>query len=129
MFDGRFVCELEDIVEIKIRNKSNYNGEGIYVGRGSPLGNSFRITDDQSRERVIKLYGKMLIRAIQDNQSHIITALTNIETFLHEHGKCNLICHCSPKPCHADLIKQVLINKFKTGEWLTKQSQIGVYGL
>jgi hypothetical protein len=125
-------------MEIKVRNNQNWNGEGIYVGRGSPLGNPYRITDESDREMVIQRYGAMLKNAIIKRDPKIITALWNIEAYLQKHGKCNLVCYCCPKPCHADIIKQVLINKFKVNYWLINdkcptcghgEPKIGVYGL
>lgn len=117
-------------MEITVRNKKNWTGEGFYVGRPSPLSNPFRIEGDQTREIVLHRYGVMLKRAIQKRDAQIITALQNIEAYLIEHGKCNLICYCSPKPCHADLIKQVLLNKFHTDNWLIgKDHRIGVMDL
>jgi hypothetical protein len=109
------------IMDITVRNKNNWSGEGIYVGRGSPLGNPYKLTNEEDRSIVIERYGAMLKRAIQKRDPHIISALHNIEAYLQEHGKCNLICYCSPKPCHADIIKQVLINKFRVNYWLVNE--------
>ena len=125
-------------MEIKVRNKNTWSGEGIYVGRPSPLSNPYRIQGDQTREIVLQRYGAMLKNAITKRDPRIITALHNIEAYLQEHGKCNLICYCSPEPCHADLIKQVLLNKFKVNYWLINEKcptcghgepKIGVMGL
>jgi hypothetical protein len=125
-------------MEIKIRNKHNWTGEGIYVGRPSPLSNPYRIDDENNRMMVIERYGYMIKNAILKRDPKIITALHNIEAYLQEHGKCNLICYCSPKPCHADIIKQLLTNKFKVNYWLIDEKcptcghgepKIGVYDL
>ena len=125
-------------MEITVRNRNNWTGEGFYVGRPSPLANPFKIEGDQTREIVLQRYGAMLKSAITKRDAQIITALHNIEAYLQEHGKCNLICYCSPKPCHADIIRQVLINKFKVNYWLVNEKcptcghgepKIGVMGL
>lgn len=108
-------------MEITVRNKNNWIGEGIYVGRGSPLGNPYKIEGNQTREIVLLKYGVMLKGAILKREPSILTVLQNIEAYLQEHGKCNLICYCSPKPCHADIIKQVLLNKFHVNYWLVNE--------
>lgn len=129
---------MENTMEIKVRNLKTWNGEGIYVGRPSPLANPYKLDDEKDREIVLQRYGAMLKSAIQKRDPQIITALQNIEAYLQEHGKCDLICYCSPKPCHADIIKQVIINKFKVNYWLVDdkcptcghgKSKIGVYDL
>ena len=125
-------------MEINVRNKKTWNGDGFYVGRPSPLSNPYKIEGDQTREMVIERYGYMLLNAIKKRDVNIITALQNIEAYLQEHGKVNLICYCSPEPCHADLIKQVLLNKFHLNYWLIfdkcptcghGEYKIGVMGL
>jgi hypothetical protein len=78
-------------MDITVRNKNNWSGEGIYVGRGSPLGNPYKLTNEEDRSIVIERYGAMLKRAIQKRDPHIISALHNIEAYLQEHGKCNLV--------------------------------------
>lgn len=113
---------------INIRNKSTWKGDGFYVGRPSPLSNPFKIHGDQTREICISHYGEMLRDEILNEVPIIITALKNIEFYLLEYGGCNLICYCSPKLCHAEIIKQVLLNKIHTGYWLVNE-KIGVYGL
>jgi len=125
-------------MEITVRNKKNWTGDGFYVGRPSPLANPFKLTDEELRPIVLQRYGAMLKNAIQKRDRPIISALQIIEAYLIEHGKCNLICYCSPKPCHADIIKQVLLNKFHVNYWLVEEkcptcghgeAKIGVYGL
>ena len=127
-------------MEINVRNKSKWNQQGVYIGRPSELGNPFKITEDQTREICIQRYGYMLISAIK-KRSHVIMAeLQKIEALLlnHPKHKVNLICHCAPLPCHGDLIKQVLLNKYHTNYWLinekcsecgNKSYKIGVYGI
>lgn len=60
----------------------------VYVGRGSPWGNPFRISFAQSREQVIERF-----RCEQLPKLDVRPLI----------GK-DLICYCAPKPCHADLL-------------------------
>lgn len=126
------------MVEIFIRNKNRWKQEGVYIGRPSALENPFKITEDQTREIVIQRYGHMLINAIKNRKQPFIYELQKLEAHLIEHQKLNLICYCAPLPCHGDLIKQVLLNKFHSSYWLINeicptcdhgQYKIGVYGL
>jgi hypothetical protein len=127
-------------MEINIRNKNKWNQDGIYIGRPSVLSNPFKITEDQTREIVIQRYGYMLINAIQKRKYPIMAELQRLESLLLTHPKqqMNLICYCAPKPCHGDLIKQILLNKFHTNYWLINDKcptcnktiyKIGVHGL
>lgn len=63
-------------------------GGGVYVGRGSPWGNPFRISFAQTREQVIERFRCEVLPSLD------VTPLR---------GK-HLICFCAPKPCHADLL-------------------------
>lgn len=125
-------------MEINIRNKNKWYQEGFYVGRPSPLSNPFVISGDQTREIVIQRYASMFINAIKKRDKRIINALHILEAHLIEHGKIDLICYCAPKLCHAELIKQVLLNKIHTNYWLINEKcptcghgeyKIGVHGL
>ena len=51
---------------IRIVNKRNYKGPGIYIGRPSPLGNPFVIGRDGDREEVIRKYRDFLQTAIRN---------------------------------------------------------------
>ena len=125
-------------MEINVRNKSKWKQEGFYVGRPTALANPFRITDDQTREIVIQRYGGMLKNAIQKRKPFIIKPLQTLEAHLIENRKIDLVCHCAPEICHADLIKQVLLNKIHNGYWLINEKcptcghgeyKIGIYGI
>lgn len=125
-------------MDINIRNKKRWKQEGVYIGRPSKWGNPFKIEGDQTREISIQRYAHGLINAIQKRNPSFIQDLQKLEAHLIEHQKLNLICWCAPLPCHGDLIKQVLLNKFHSNYWLIKENcptcghgvyKIGVYGL
>ena len=42
--------------ETIVVNKYKYKGEYVYIGRGSPFGNPFRIGNDGTREEVLEKY-------------------------------------------------------------------------
>ena len=68
----------------------------VYIGRGSPYGNPFVIGQDGTREEVIAKYEKMVEAWPQ--------LLQRVKTELR--GKI-LGCHCSPKPCHGDILARI----------------------
>ena len=80
---------------MKVFNKKNKDAPDgcVYIGRGSPYGNPYRIGPHGSREDVIRKYEDYL-RASPTLQRLILERLK---------GK-NLVCYCAPRPCHGDVI-------------------------
>jgi hypothetical protein len=78
----------------------------IYVGRAMPRynlpasrwANPFKTGKDGTREEVIEMYRKMITDPIND-----VYDLTELKGH-------DLICWCSPLPCHADVLLE-LANK------------------
>jgi len=68
----------------------------VYVGRGSPFGNPFKIGIYGDRDKVCDLYENY----VRDNPD----LLARIKKELR--GK-DLVCWCKPKRCHADFLLQV----------------------
>src|SRR5688572_7737470 len=60
----------------------------VYVGRGSPWGNPFRIGFDQTREQVIERFRCEVLPNLD------VTPLRGED----------LVCYCAPCACHADLL-------------------------
>jgi hypothetical protein len=125
-------------MEINIKNKSKWKQDGYYIGRPTVLGNPFKINNDISREESISRYAEWLINAILKRKKIIVNELQKMEHILQEKGKLNLVCWCSPKMCHADLIRQILLNKLHQNYWLINEKcptcghgiyKIGVHGL
>ena len=91
---------------IRVLNKRNYKGSGIYIGRPSPLGNPFVIGRDGDKEKVIRKYRDFLKTAIQ-NGAGIKAELDRLEE-LNKKGDVVLICWCAPSKCHGDIIKEII---------------------
>lgn len=70
--------------------------EGIYIGRGSPFGNSYMIGRDGTREEVISKFEKDFHKKLREDNTFFrrVQALKNK----------NLLCFCKPKACHGDII-------------------------
>jgi len=65
----------------------------IYIGRGSPWGNPFKIGRDGDRPTVIEKYYEYIIK-----QPKLMKRLPELK------GKV-LGCHCKPQLCHGDVLK------------------------
>jgi hypothetical protein len=105
------------VLEINVRNKKTYKGEGVYIGRPSPLGNVFRITKTQTREMAVERYAIWLQDAIKYKAPEIMEPLESLFKTLVNNHKLNLICWCAPELCHGDIIKKALLHKYYQGEW------------
>jgi hypothetical protein len=94
------------MVQIRIENKRDYKGKGVYVGRPSILGNTFRIGRDGDRKTVIKknlrwLREKYRERGAVYQELHRLAEMAR-------RGNLVLICWCTPRACHAHLIAYIL---------------------
>lgn len=91
----------------------------VYIGRGSVLGNPYSSIKDRdtkasvicdSREESVVKYKQHLEMAIKDKIKPITNELNRIYKLAKE-GDVNLVCFCSPKLCHGDVIKEILESK------------------
>lgn len=73
--------------------------EAVYVGRPSKWGNPYLIGRDGTREEVIELYRKLITHP--EGEPHLVR-LAKKEL----KGK-DLVCWCSPLPCHADVLLEL----------------------
>lgn len=108
-------------MQINVRNKNTYSGEGEYIGRPSPLGNPSRITPTVSRSTAIYRYTTWLYDQITKQNTSVINELNRLFQILVDRQELNLICYCAPKECHGEIIKQILMNRYYTGDWLIKE--------
>lgn len=74
----------------KVLNKKTdfIHSEAVYVGRGSPYGNPYRLGENGTRTEVIDAFVNNILPTLD------VSALR---------GK-DLVCFCAPKRCHADYI-------------------------
>ena len=86
----------------------------VYIGRasprnglpGSPYANPFPMESEADRADVIQRYRRWLAAQVA---SGVITK----EDLAQLHGK-DLVCYCSPKPCHGDVLKSAV-------EWAVRE--------
>ncbi len=91
---------------IRVVNKRDFKGEGIYIGRPSPLGNPFVIGRDGNRDEVIGKYSDYIRRELERNVK--VRDEFNRIVELSRKGDVNLVCWCAPKKCHGDVIKSMI---------------------
>lgn len=82
--------------------------DAVYVGRGTPWGNPYRIGKHGGRDRVIALYRRHLWRQIQAGE---ITP-----TQLRALANHDLVCHCAPARCHSEVIRSAVKWAFTSGQ-------------
>ena len=85
----------------RVLNKARdgYGANAVYVGRPSKYGNPFKLTE-YVREDALELYKDWIDAKIAADP----TVLDSIKADLR--GK-DLVCWCSPKPCHADYLLEL----------------------
>lgn len=98
---------------ISVVNRHNFRGTGVYVGRGTPLGNkaSHQIypgveVKTNTREEAIEWYRQWL-RAEWKRGGAAKQELLRLARLAKE-GDVTLICSCTPLSCHANVIKTAL---------------------
>jgi hypothetical protein len=98
----------------KYKHTSDPNDE--YIGRGSALGNPYTSIKDrttkadficESTEESISKFKVYLLEQIENDNPAICNALKRIFIKANK-GNVNLVCFCSPKPCHGNIIKEII---------------------
>ena len=84
-------------MSIKVVNKYNHTPtiDDVYIGRGSIWGNPFVIGKDGNRENVIIKYENMIL-----NNNDLLSQIDQLKHKI-------LVCYCSPKKCHGDVLKRL----------------------
>lgn len=99
------------IEHVNVCNK-HHGYSGIYIGRGSPLGNKYRIGTDGDRPTVIAKYRDWITQQIKLREPVVMTELNRIYDLACE-SSVNLICFCAPQACHGDVIKELILRRMK----------------
>lgn len=96
---------------IKVVNVRDYRYGGyVYVGRGrgSVLGNPYKIGKDGDRDEVIRKYRVWLWKEYL-KEGEVTKAIDALVQAYIEDGQLLLGCWCAPEPCHADVIKRLVM--------------------
>jgi hypothetical protein len=89
-------------------NNLKVDSYGVYIGRGSVLGNPFIIGKDGNREEVIEKYRKYLWVEMVKRDT-IWNELIRLYGIWKEKGHLSLGCYCFPKACHGQVIGSALV--------------------
>lgn len=83
----------------------------VYIGRPSTLGNPFPITETRTRDEAVSQYKIWLLQQIQEQNQKVLDMLERIGAMVLDdtHEPVFLVCYCAPKPCHGDVIKEVIL--------------------
>lgn len=84
---------------------------GVYVGRGSPLGNPFRMRGEGDRELVCQQYLEWIISKSQERGSPQRKEIKRLRRISRRGFRIRLECFCHPRQCHADTIKMLIEKK------------------
>jgi hypothetical protein len=83
---------------------------GEYVGRPSPLGNPFVIGRNGDRAAVIARYRQWLRDCIIAGDPRVSGELERLARLACERGQLTLVCWCAPEACHAEVIRDILLD-------------------
>ena len=104
---------------INVVNKRTFKGEhGVYIGRGSVLGNPYTHKQGTKAEYVVgsvqeavDSYERYLVGKVVTKDKDTCNEMNRLYKYYKEHGELNLICYCKWKghePCHGDVVKNML---------------------
>lgn len=93
------------MIRVVNAHKHKPTANDIYIGRGSPLGNPFKIGTHGTRQDVIRQYEDHLGERIAQGDMGVLLMLEIIERAEREGKDTNLVCYCAPQACHGDFIK------------------------
>jgi hypothetical protein len=101
------------MIKIKnLRSAQPKNPYDVKVDRSNKvLGNCFHMDDESQREEVCVKYIKWFHDKIISCDPYFRHELNRLVTLYRIHGKLNLFCWCAPKRCHAETIRNHIINK------------------
>lgn len=97
-----------DIIVMNIKDPIPEGYFGIHIMRPNILGNPYFLSDERDRDKVIEQYRHYLWEHIKNPTSPVTKALVRYADAANDIA---LICCCSPKACHGDVIKAAI-------EWL-----------
>ena len=80
---------------------------GEYIGRGSPLGNPFRMDGERTRDRVCDQYEAWFAEKVEARDPTVMRELRRLYQLARK-GPLTLGCFCAPKRCHGQTIKNYL---------------------
>jgi hypothetical protein len=84
---------------MQVLKKGSEHADSVYIGRGSPWGNRYKIGEHGDRAEVIRKFRKYAEAVILEYPDWLEPLV----------GK-DLVCYCAPLACHGDVLIE-MINK------------------
>lgn len=97
-----------------MRDRKPNKSYDIKVDRSSILGSPYYLKSEKDRNNVCNLYHEWFYKNVDAPGNERMTfkkELTRLIDIYLEYNKLNLFCWCAPKRCHAETIKQYIINE------------------
>ena len=97
------------ITILNLRSQKPKHPWDFKVDRSSTVGNPFNMKNESARDKVCDQYRDWFYYAAHNQD--FFNYLNKLSEVYKQHGKINLFCWCSPKRCHAETIKEYLIER------------------
>lgn len=98
---------------LKLNVRTDNCGNAIYVGRGTPWGNPYKIGWDGDREAVIHRFETYTRDRLLVDPDWLLPLVGE-----------DLSCHCSPLPCHIDVIIKLIGEIYGSEAVSMRQSRV-----
>lgn len=85
---------------MKVYKIDNAPASAVYIGRGSPWGNPYKIGENGTRSEVIEEYKGYALNRLEYEPEWLVPL----------EGK-DLVCYCAPLACHGDVLLEILEGK------------------
>ncbi len=90
---------------IRVTNRHK-GGKGMYIGRGTALGNPFQ---DGTRADKIRRFRRHAIGLLKSGQpSDFLKAMQELKARYDAGEDVEITCSCAPKACHGDIIVELI---------------------
>jgi len=81
----------------------------VKIDRTTSLGNPFYMRDESMRNTVCDMYQEYFMRELEDRDSYVSQMVAGLLKTVRSGKDLHLQCHCAPKRCHGNTIKQYLL--------------------
>ena len=93
---------------LTVHNRHLGNPKGQYIGRGTPLGNPFKVEKGRTRRQALEQFRKWALHALTEPAHPFTVAARELKT-KHDAGEdVRLVCSCKPDACHGDIIVELI---------------------
>ena len=82
----------------------------VRVDRSTVLGNPFYMNEESERDKVCDKYETYFAKQLHED-SDFLKEVERIVALYQIYGELNLFCWCSPKRCHAETIRQYVLQR------------------